>query len=253
MKLGPAAKKRLQKIYEDGDDEYRRKLLAAIPHRPDAHLLDVGCDDGSWTAQVAARLGVPPDQVAGIEVGEGPRERARARGYDVREGDLEQHWPFDDDSFDVVHANQVIEHVRRLDHFLEESVRVLRPGGLLVLCTENLAGWVNIGALLLGFMPFSLTNISNRGSVGNPFALHPTGTEGRGESWQHVHVVTLSALDSLCRSHGLLPESVFGATYWPALGRLSAALAERNPRHAHFIGLIARAPDGVAPGSIPSA
>jgi ubiquinone/menaquinone biosynthesis C-methylase UbiE len=42
---------------------------------------------------------------------------------------LDEGWPFEDESFDLVHANQVIEHVGRLDHFVEETRRVLRPGG----------------------------------------------------------------------------------------------------------------------------
>jgi SAM-dependent methyltransferase len=241
MNVPQRAKALLQRLYESGIREYHHKLLAAIPVEPDARLLDTGCDDGLWTSRIAAKLGIPPEQVAGVEVVDERRALALERGYDIRKADLESGWPFDDDSFDVVHANQVIEHVKRLDHFLEEATRVLRPGGLLVLCTENLASWVNIGALLMGFMPFSLTNISNRGAIGNPFALHPAGEEGRGESWQHVHVLTLPALVSLCRAHGLNSESVFGAAYWPVFGRLSAFLADRDPRHAHFIGITARA------------
>lgn len=38
--------------------------------------------------------------------------------------------PFDDDTFDVVHANSVIEHVANLDNSLSEIFRVLKPGGV---------------------------------------------------------------------------------------------------------------------------
>ena len=194
--------------------------------------------------EVAAARGRAPT-VAGIEIAEQRRQAASARGFDVRAGDLEQPWPFDDGAFDVVHANQVIEHVKRLDHFVGESRRVLRPGGIALVCTENLASWHNVAALALGYMPFSLTNISAKGPVGNPFALH-VGEPGRAaDSWQHVHVLTLDGLVGIFEMHGFSVTQTFGAGYYPAFGRAgAAALARRDPRHAHFIGVVARAVDG---------
>src|SRR5262249_48133121 len=38
--------------------------------------------------------------------------------------------PFDDEFFDIVHANSVIEHVADLDAALSEIFRVLKPGGV---------------------------------------------------------------------------------------------------------------------------
>jgi SAM-dependent methyltransferase len=217
--------------------DYRRKILDELPYKPNARLLDVGCDDGGWTAELAARIGVTPRQVAGIEIVDEQRAAAIARGFDARRGDLEATWPFADDSFEIVHANQVIEHVKRLDHFMTEATRVLAPGGLLLICTENLASWHNIGSLVLGYQPFSITNISQTGSIGNPFALHD---ESNRESWQHIHVMALPALRDLFQRFGLDEERVFASGYYPAWGKLASRLADRDPRHAHFIGLTGR-------------
>jgi trans-aconitate methyltransferase len=82
-------------------------------------MLDVGCDDGSWTDAVRRRVGISAAQVAGIEIVCDRAELASQRGFDVRIGDLDEPWPFGDGTFDLVHANQVIEHVKRLDHFVE--------------------------------------------------------------------------------------------------------------------------------------
>jgi uncharacterized membrane protein YkvA (DUF1232 family) len=201
-------------------------------------LLDVGCDDGVWTEELRRRLGVAGTDVHGLEIVRDRVQRARARGFDVRAGDLDQSWPFDDESFDVVHANQVIEHVTRLDHFVEETRRVLRPHGRAIVCTENLASWHNVFALGLGYQPFSLTNISARRPIGNPLALH-AHESGAPESWQHVHLLSLTALRDLFLAHGFAIESSWGSGYHPFSGRLAARLAALDPRHAHFIGVVA--------------
>ena len=229
----------MNRMWAGAESTYRAKILDALAEDPTALLLDVGCDDGEWTERLRRKLRIPAGQVLGLEIVPDRAGLARARGFKVQVGDIDEPWPFADDSADVVHANQVIEHVRRLDHFVREARRVLTARGVAVVCTENLASWHNVGALLLGYQPFSLTNISERGSIGNPLALH-LGEAAGGESWQHVHVVTLSALRALFEANGFRIESAWGAGYHPFTGRLAARLASLDPRHAHFIGVVAR-------------
>jgi SAM-dependent methyltransferase len=229
----------MERLWADAEAAYRARILRSL--RPDAAavLLDVGCDDGAWTEELRRRIGIPPDQVHGLELVPERAELARARGFDVRTGDLEEAWPFADGSVDVVHANQVIEHVRRLDHFVAELKRVLRAEGTAIVCTENLASWHNVAALALGYQPFSLTNISNVRPIGNRFALH-CGEPGAAEPMQHIHVLTLTALRDLFDAHGLAIERCWGTGYHPLPGRLAQRLAELDPRHAHFTGIVAR-------------
>lgn len=229
----------MRKLWADAEDAYREEILAALPPaNPSTVALDVGCDDGAWTEVVRERLAIPPGQVAGLEIVPERAALARDRGFDVRVGDIDRRWPFEDDSFDVVHANQVIEHVQRLDHFVDETLRVLRPGGRVLVCTENLASWHNVSALALGYQPFSLTNVSTQRPIGNPFALH-AGENGSLESWQHVHVLSLLGLRDLFDAHGFAVTGAWGTGYHPFSGRLASWLATHDPRHAHFVGVAA--------------
>lgn len=106
--------------------------------RPGMRLLDVGCGPGSVTLDLAQVVdGVTgAGQVVGLENVEAPLEAARALA--AARGDERTRWelgdvyalPFDDDSFDVVHAHQVLQHLADPVAALAEMARVARPGGL---------------------------------------------------------------------------------------------------------------------------
>jgi 2-polyprenyl-3-methyl-5-hydroxy-6-metoxy-1,4-benzoquinol methylase len=101
--------------------------------RAGERVLDVGCGEGLFAAELAA-AGV---ETVGIDVAEEPLRRARAThsGLDVRLVDGERGWPLDDASFDAVWAGETIEHVADTAGWLSEVRRVLRPGGRLLLST----------------------------------------------------------------------------------------------------------------------
>ncbi len=234
-------KRIMQRLWEGAERDYRSRLLESVPRAPGLRLLDVGCDDGEWTDQQRTAMQIPASSVVGLEVVEERAAIGRRRGFDIRCADLEAEWPLGDAEVDLVHANQVIEHVKRLDHFVSETQRVLKPGGVAVVCTENLASWHNVVALAAGFQPFSETNISECRPIGNPLALH-AGESSQRESWQHIHVLTWYALRDLYAAHGFVIEDAWGTGYHPTWGKVARVLARHDPRHAHFIAVIARRP-----------
>jgi SAM-dependent methyltransferase len=86
-------------------------------------------------------------QVSSVaDVGCGGRElelgaRARSisyRGFDIDDGNFEfDPLPADDSTFDLVVALALVEHLHNPDNFIREALRVLRPGGVLVVSTPN--------------------------------------------------------------------------------------------------------------------
>jgi len=108
---------------------------ANVPCRP-ARILDVGCGSG-WSTLLFHERG---HQVHGVDLhGEVLEARAQAPELAYTQGDV-QCLPFDTDSFDVVGMYQTLEHVPDPRRALEESMRVLRPGGRLVVVGPNLLG-----------------------------------------------------------------------------------------------------------------
>src|SRR5262245_36172751 len=105
-----------------------------MPPRPQARMLDLGCGDGQWTLEIARRVGTT--DIHGVEILERRAAEARKRGVAAVVADLsEPLYAFEDASFDVVHSNQVIEHIRDTDGFTREIRRLLRPDGYVLLST----------------------------------------------------------------------------------------------------------------------
>lgn len=117
-------------------------------------LCDIGCWDGEPTAVYRGILG---GNAAGIEVFGPEAERAREKGIDVAQVDLEtESFPWADGSFDVVIANQVFEHLKNVWLPMSEIARILRVGGHLVFSVPNLASLHNRLMLAFGWQPSSI-------------------------------------------------------------------------------------------------
>ena len=108
-------------------------LLAHL--RAGMDLLDVGCGPASITADLAER--VAPGRVVALDAAAGAleaarktlRERGLSEQVELTSGDV-MALPFEDASFDVVHAHQVLQHLADPVGALAEMRRVTRPGGI---------------------------------------------------------------------------------------------------------------------------
>ena len=223
----------LERNFAATEDENRAAIRAALLPRPGGVLVDLGCGDGVFTADVGRCVGAA--RVVGVEFVDAIAERAREAGVQVVVADLGGRLPIDDASVDAVHSNQVIEHLPRTDHFLAEVRRILKPDGYAVISTNNLASWHNIVSLTMGWQPFP-SHVSDDVYVGNPlnFAPGPTGL-GAVPGQTHLRVFTGRALAELGRHHGLEPEVQKAAGYYPLPPRAARLAARWDPRHGAFL------------------
>jgi SAM-dependent methyltransferase len=220
----------LERVFRATEELNRRTILAALEPRPGAVLLDLGCGDGALTDRVAAR--VQAGRKLGVETWEPFAAQARARDIEVFNVDLGERLPFDNASIDVVHSNQVIEHLPFTDHFLKEIRRVLRPGGQAVVSTNNLASWHNVLSLVIGWQP-TPCHVSDEVIVGNPANLMEgaTGTPGQ----MHLRIFTSRALAQLAEHHGFTVEVEWTAGYYPLPPVLARIATRLDGRHGAFL------------------
>lgn len=115
-----------------------------LPHLNEGMtLLDVGCGPGTITADLAARVA----QVTASEVKDEALDLARAevarrqvKNVDFAVADVHA-LDFPDDTFDVVHAHQVLQHVGDPVLALREMRRVCKPGGLVAVRDSDYAAF----------------------------------------------------------------------------------------------------------------
>ncbi|MGQ0776233.1 MAG: methyltransferase domain-containing protein [Pseudonocardiales bacterium] len=105
-----------------------------IPHlRPGQQILDVGCGPGTITIDLAQL--VTPGSVIGLDKAAQPLEQARAdaaeqgvRNVTFAVGDV-YNLAYPDDTFDIVHAHQILQHLPDPVAALGELRRVCRASG----------------------------------------------------------------------------------------------------------------------------
>lgn len=101
---------------------------------PGMRVLDFGCGPGSITAGLAEHVG-PNGHVVGIDSSAEAIAMARAAAADAPALEFAvasaYELPFPDDSFEVGYGHQVLQHLADPVAALRETLRVLRPGGLI--------------------------------------------------------------------------------------------------------------------------
>lgn len=134
----------------DACDVKRLELL--LQHiEPGERVLEVDCGAGVL-AKLMAEKGaiVEATDMSAVAV-----ERARAKGISARRADLDSEpLPYPDEEFEVVVSNSAIEHRFFHEKNLDECVRVLKPGGKLILCLPNIGHWHCRLWLLMGRFPY---------------------------------------------------------------------------------------------------
>jgi 2-polyprenyl-3-methyl-5-hydroxy-6-metoxy-1,4-benzoquinol methylase len=115
---------------------------AALAYVEAGHkVLDVGCGRGSFLHKAKIRRSAV---VSGVELNRSGADAARQRGIEVGEELLGAHADARPGYYDLVTSFQVLEHVTQPRQFIEDALRTLKAGGLLILGVPNNDGFLRL-------------------------------------------------------------------------------------------------------------
>ncbi len=97
--------------------------------------------------------------------------------------------------FNCIVMTEVIEHLYNPDKVIDDLVEKLLSGGMLIITTPNLAGFLNVISLLFGYQPVD-TEVSTVRAYGRPFT-------AKGNVVGHIRVFTIKSMEEMLISHNL--------------------------------------------------
>ncbi len=116
-------------------------------------ILDIGCGKGDDLLNMKKIAG-EKCEMYGLESLEDYRKECERKGIKTVGVNIERdRFPFEDNYFDIVLINQVLEHTKDVFYVLSEISRILKTGGMLMVGVPNLATWHDRLILLLGNQP----------------------------------------------------------------------------------------------------
>ena len=107
-----------------------RYLQSFIPKK--GLILDVGCNSGYESMSIQS----PQRRVIGIDIGKEFIKRSKSLGVDARLIDMHS-LKFHRGYFDAIYCNNTLEHSHTPSKVLTEFHRVLKSGGILIICIPS--------------------------------------------------------------------------------------------------------------------
>jgi len=127
----------LEDRFRGGREEIKERFRVYLPYVKDwAPVVDLGCGRGEWL-EILSEDGI---EASGVDTNLIQLEQSRARGLNVGEEDFLTHLQrLDDASVGAITGFHIVEHVplKALITLLNEALRVLRPGGVVIFETPN--------------------------------------------------------------------------------------------------------------------
>lgn len=211
-----------------------RRIESNLDNKSGKRILDIGCSTG-WFLKAAKERGYA---VSGVEFSSYAANKANELLGDnnVIAGTLSDA-NFQPESFDIVHSNQVIEHVPDPVSFVQTQKKLLKKFGILVIGTPNMdsLSWKKLGGNwtslqkpdhIVMFSPSSLTYLLERESF-EVLNIHFTGMPAlRGNRKTYIDTNINRANSSSKNKKNKLGKFKHWILTQPAISNLAAALID---------------------------
>jgi ubiquinone/menaquinone biosynthesis C-methylase UbiE len=113
-------------LTRDLDAQIMRETLASLRF---TSILELGCGTGkntSFLVKIGTRVTAVDFSVGMLEKA---KEKVKAENVNFSMMDITHQWNFNEQSFDLIVCNLVLEHIANLSHIFTEAARTLQPNG----------------------------------------------------------------------------------------------------------------------------
>ena len=207
-------------VNDDLWSEHVARYAFARRYADGERVLDAGCGTGYGSAELAQSAA----EVTGVDISADAIEYARANYPIAGLRFVESSCiavPFPAESFDLVVAFEVIEHLTEYRTFIDESARVLTPDGLFIVSSPNKRYYAE-----------------TRAATGpNPFHEHEFEAEEFVHELERVFPAVQLLLQNRVESFAFHPASSF----WPAEARIDGGGGSAADAH-FFVAVCSRGP-----------
>lgn len=118
------------------NEENLERILKFCSDKIQGRVLDVGCGDGFFTAQILQRFNLK--NVYGLDISSKAVDLARLKHPEINfQQSALNHIPEETNSIDSITMIEVIEHLVDIEGTLKELFRVMKPGGILLIATTD--------------------------------------------------------------------------------------------------------------------
>ncbi|GEM_PF-1176760 len=170
--------------------EYLDTNIRRLKKNVRSRILDIACNDGVLTHSY-----LKYGEVIGVDINKRAIAATKKKGIKAFCMDISELSESYNESFDVIIAGDIIEHIFDSDAFLMHINRLLKPGGSLLLTTPNVASFPRRILLLLGI---------------NPYLEYSVELPSREYNVGHVRYYTAADLRKQLEHHHLTVEEIRG-------------------------------------------
>lgn len=181
-------------------------------------FLDIGCNDGVYSQRIAQKARIELSDCFGVDYNPEANPPFNFAVLDLEEGKL----PYGSSFFDLVIADQILEHLKNIGKLMDEVNRTMKVGGTFIVSVPNLAALPNRLLLLFGRMPLAIQGMEH-----------------------HIRGFTPNAIREFIEEKGYRVTEIRGGGFYPGPKFLSRLLQKLFPFSSHFICLKAEKVDDI--------
>ncbi len=230
----------MQEAYRRAHDEIVNAL------QDGGACLDCGAHSGRTYDLLNKRIGLDKQRYNGIEWNVDLVRRARDKGLNVLQGDLNRDMEYQDGSFKCIFGLSVLEHLLNPCNYLRECYRCLEKDGVLVILTPNISTYFTAALILAGKMPSSgphpdsdvLLKKEELFKVSHE-SLQPD-TETDTPVHRHLVVFSFKVLNAYLSMLGFEEIRGYGYGLYPFPNFMQKPLERLDPYHCHQMVFVAR-------------